>query len=111
MDSETKTLTELLDDMRAYAATLRGSQAVGALKLIDHLDPRRARPDAPRDHWCAHGGVVASGNSCDGCDAEAKTAHRAELRTFVNPATMRRSVLCQRCRQHPSFYRHTGETL
>lgn len=96
----------LLDEMRAFAATLRGSQAVGALRLIGHLDPATAREDAPLADTCAHGSPWDAW--CGACEAESGAAHPVELRTFTNPATMRRMVRCHRCRRYQSDYRHTG---
>lgn len=97
----------LLEEMRTYAATLRGSQAAGALKLIDHFDRAKDREDAPLDHWCAHGSVFF-GHDCGECDAEAGEPHPFTPRTFVNPTTRRRVIRCHRCRGYQSNYRHTG---
>lgn len=97
----------LLDEMRAFAATLRGSQAVGALRLIDHLDPASVRADAPAAEFCAHGFSFLV--TCYVCADESGTPHPVELRTFTNPDTLRKTVRCHRCRGYQSNYRHTGE--
>lgn len=97
---------ELLDDMRAFAATLRGSQAVGALRLIEHFDPDAAPAHAPAADFCAHGAPIDA--HCGGCETESRVAHPVELRTFTNPDTLRKTVRCHRCRLYRSNYYHTG---
>ena len=104
-----KTAADLLAEMYEYAATLRGSQAVGALKLLHHADPAWSdRPEAPKDKGCVHGTRYDPQAPCADC-AEVKEPHAADLRTFTNPHTWRRTVRCRLCGQHPSFYTHTGE--
>jgi hypothetical protein len=110
MTTDQPTVDALLAEMRAYAATLRGSEAKGAQKLLARFDPTAADPgQAPHDTHCAHG-VEMFGAYCDECE-EAKTtgSHRPEMRTFTNPKTYRRTTLCRVCRCYQSNYRHTGE--
>lgn len=100
----------IVAEMYAEAAALRGSQAVGALRVIRAVDPDYVVPGAPPvDHWCEHGQSVF-GLVCAGCNTAQTTRHPADLRTYRNPATRRRSVLCRACGRHPSFHRHTGES-
>lgn len=109
MTEDQSPAAELLTEMRAFAATLRGSQAVGALRLIEHLDPASAPAVAPRDTDCAHG-VSMFGAYCADCDAGKTQTHAPVMRTYTNPGTYRRTVLCAECRGFLSNYRHTGES-
>lgn len=98
-------------ELYAEAKALRGSQAAGALRVIRAVDPDHRDPGAPpRETDCVHGVPVHGGVVCTACNAASLAKHPAELCTFVNPTTRRRSVLCRTCRRHPSFHRHTGES-